>query len=456
MKQTREKLSSRIGFILLSAGCAIGIGNVWRFPYITGQSGGAWFVLIYFFFLAVLGLPVMLMEFAAGRASQRSGVMIPDTLTPGRTAWRTIGAVGFIGTLVLTMYYTTVAGWMLLYFLKTAGGALSGLPPDAIGGAFGGMLSDPRQQSYAMVFVCELAVVVCAMGLRNGLERVTKWMMGALFVLIVALAVNSMTLSGAGRGLSFFLMPNAANVKAVGLSTVVVNAMNQAFFTLSLGVGIMALFGSYIDKRHTLVGGTANVIILDTVVAISAGLIVIPACFAFNVEPGQGPGLVFVTLPNVFGHMPFGRFWGSLFFIFMWFAAMTTVFTLFENLIACIHDWLGVGRRKVALALAVLIPLLSLPCVLGFNVWAGFEPLGKGTNVLDLEDFIVSDITLPFGSLLFALFCCHRFGWGWKKFIAEVNAGVGPKFPEWTRIYCAYVLPVIILTILVLSIAKHF
>lgn len=456
MEQTRERLSSRIGFILLSAGCAIGIGNVWRFPYITGQSGGAWFVLIYFFFLAVLGLPVMLMEFAAGRASQRSGVMIPDTLAPGRSAWRTMGGVGFVGTLVLAMYYTTVAGWMLLYFFKMARGVLSGLAPDAVGGVFGGMLADPWQQAYAMVFVCELAVVVCAMGLRNGLERVTKWMMGALFILIVALAVNSISLDGAGKGLSFFLMPNSANVKAVGISTVVVNAMNQAFFTLSLGVGIMALFGSYIDKRHTLLGGATNVIVLDTVVAISAGLIVIPACFAYDVEPGQGPGLVFVTLPNVFGNMPLGRLWGSLFFVFMWFAAMTTVFTLFENLIACVHDAIGIGRRKVALASAVLIPLLSIPCILGFNVWSGFQPLGKGSSVLDLEDFIVSDVTLPFGALLFALFCCHRFGWGWRKFIDEANTGAGPKFPEWTRVYCAYVLPVIVAAILVMSIAKHF
>lgn len=452
----REKLASRLGFILLSAGCAIGIGNVWRFPYVTGQSGGGWFVLLYFFFLAVLGIPVLVMEFAAGRAAQRSIAKLHEALTPERKAWRAHGVAGVAGNTVLMMFYTTVAGWMLLYFLKTATGAFAGLTSDGIGAAFGTMLADPWQQTYAMVGVCLGSAAVCAFGIQKGLERVSKVMMLALLLLIVALAANSVLLDGAGKGLRFYLTPDWDQVRKVGLSTVVVNAMNQSFFTLSLGIGAMAIFGSYIDRRRTLLGEAVNVAVLDTVVAVCAGLIIIPACFAYGVEPGQGPGLIFVTLPNVFNHMPCGRLWGSLFFLFMSFAALTTVLAVFECIIAGLRDFFGWSRGRASAVVAVMLPLLSLPCILGFSAWSGFQPFGKGSNVLDLEDFVVSDLLLPLGALAFALYCCHRFGWGWKDFVAEANAGSGPRISEGLRWYCGYVLPVVIVTVFVLGLLRRF
>ena len=456
----REKLSSRLGFILLSAGCAIGIGNVWRFPYVTGQSGGGWFVLLYLGFLALLGIPVLTMEFAAGRAAQRSPAKLHATLTPAGRPWRVHGLGCLLGNTCLMMFYTTVAGWMLLYFLKTATGTFAGMDPEAIGGAFGGMLSDPVQQIVAMMLVCMGSAAVCALGVQRGLERVSKWMMLALLVLIAALAVNSCLLDGAGRGLKFFLLPDFARMREVGVAQVAVNAMNQSFFTLSLGIGAMAIFGSYIGRKKSLLGEAVNVAILDTVVAVSAGLIIIPACFAFGVEPGQGPGLIFVTLPNVFNHMPMGRLWGSLFFVFMSFAALTTVLAVFEVIIACVMDYTGWSRRRVCLLLAVAMPVLSLPCVLGFNEWAAFQPFGEGSCVLDLEDFIVSDLLLPIGSLLFALYTSHRFGWGWKNFVEEVNLGAGIKFRAdkvaILRVYCAYILPTIILVIFTIGLLERF
>ena len=400
----REKLASRLGFILLSAGCAIGIGNVWRFPYITGQSGGGWFVLIYLFFLAVLGLPVLVMEFATGRAAQRSIAALHGTLTPARRAWSLHGVAGLVGNTMLMMFYTTVAGWMVLYFLKTAAGTFVGMDAAAVGKAFGDMLGDPGQQVAAMVGVSVGSAAVCAIGLQKGLERVTKWMMLALLLLIVVLSVNSACLKGADAGLKFYLVPNLAGLKATGVSTVIVNAMNQSFFTLSLGIGAMAIFGSYIDRKRTLLGEAINVAALDTLVAICAGLIIIPACFAYGIEAGQGPGLIFVTLPNVFNHMPSGRFWGALFFVFMSFAALSTVLAVFETIIACIRDYTDWNRGKTCALVAVAIPLLSLPCIFGFNLWSSFHPFGKGSCVLDLEDFIVSDLLLPLGALAFAFY----------------------------------------------------
>ena len=452
----REKLASRLGFILLSAGCAIGIGNVWRFPYITGQSGGAWFVLIYLFFLAALGIPVLVMEFACGRAAQRSIAKLHETLTPERRAWRWHGVAGTVGNTVLMMFYTTVAGWMVLYFVKTACGAFAGLSPDEVGKAFGATLADPVQQSAAMVGVCVGSAAVCAIGLQKGLERVTKWMMFALLLLIVALAANSVLLDGSEKGLRFYLLPDFARMRSVGIATVVVNAMNQSFFTLSLGIGAMAIFGSYIGRNRTLLGEAVNVAALDTVVALCAGLIIIPACFAYGVEPGQGPGLIFVTLPNVFNHMAGGRFWGSLFFLFMCFAALSTVLAVFETIIAGIRDYTGWSRCRTCALMAIGMPLLSLPCILGFNAWSGFQPFGSGSNVLDLEDFIVSDLLLPLGSLAFALYCGHRFGWGWKGFVAEANAGTGLRIPAGLRLYCGYVLPVIIAVVFVLGLVRRF
>ena len=452
----REKLASRLGFILLSAGCAIGIGNVWRFPYVTGQSGGGWFVLIYLFFLALLGIPVLVMEFAVGRAAQRSIAKVHAELTPERKVWRIHGVVGLVGNVLLMMFYTTVTGWMMLYFLKMAGGDFAGMTPDEIGAAFGGVLSDPLQQACATAGVCIGSVTVCAFGLQRGLERVTKVMMLALLVLIAILAVNSICLEGAGEGLRFYLVPDFARMKSVGILTVIANAMNQAFFTLSLGIGAMSIFGSYIGRERALFGEAVNVTALDTLVALCAGFIIIPACFAYGVEPGQGPGLIFVTLPNVFNHMSHGRFWGSVFFLFMIFAALSTVLAVFEAVIACLRDYTGWNRVRTSVVLAVAMPLLSLPCVLGFNVWSGFTPFGEGTNVLDLEDFVVSNLLLPIGSLCFAFYCCHRFGWGWEKFLAEANAGEGLRFPHWARLYCAYGVPAAIFAIFVLGLVRRF
>ena len=451
-----ERLSSRLGFILLSAGCAIGIGNVWRFPYVTGQSGGGWFVLIYLFFLAVLGVPVLVMELAAGRAARHSIARLHEALVPERRAWRIHGALGCIGNTVLMMFYTTVTAWMVLYFLKELNGSFKGMEPKAVEAAFGGMLADPWQQVWAMVGVCVGSSAVCAIGLQRGLERVTKVMMLMLLVLIVALSVNSVLLDGSGEGLRFYLLPNAGRLRSVGVATVIANAMNQAFFTLSLGIGAMAIFGSYVDRRRALLGEAVNIAALDTVVAVCAGLIIIPACFAYGIEPGQGPGLIFVTLPNVFNKMPLGRLWGALFFLFMSVAALTTVLAVFETIAACVRDYTGWGRAKVCALLAVGMPLLSLPCVLGFNVWSSFHPLGKGTNVLDLEDFIVSDLLLPLGAMSFAFFCTHRYGWGWKGYLEEANAGEGMKVPEALRFYCAWILPAIITVIFVVGLVRRF
>jgi len=456
MDDGREKLASRLGFILLSAGCAIGIGNVWRFPYVAGQSGGGWFVLFYLICLAFIGIPVLVMEFATGRASQRSIAKLHAELTPAKPLWRLHGALGTLGLLVLMMFYTTVAGWMLVYFVKTAAGSFTGLDAEGVGTAFGNMLADPWTQLIAMFVVCEGSIAICAIGLQRGLERITKFMMLALLALIIVLAGHSFFLDGAAEGIRFFLVPDWAQVQKIGTSTVFVNAMNQAFFTLSLGIGSMAIFGSYIGKSRTLYGEAVHVTILDTFVAIAAGFIVLPACFAFGIAPGQGQGLIFVTLPNVFNQMSGGRVWGALFFLFMSFAALTTVLAVFEGILASIRDYTNGSRTRACIALGIAMPILSTPCVLGFNLWQRFQPLGAGTNVLDLEDFIVSDIALPIGALAFALYCCHRFGWGWEKFIAEADAGIGPKFPKYLRRYCAYGLPIIIICILSVGFFRRF
>ena len=452
----RERLASRLGFILLSAGCAIGIGNVWRFPYVTGQSGGGWFVLIYLFFLAVLGIPVLVMEFAVGRAAQTSLAKVHETLTPERRAWRAHGVAGLLGNVLLMMFYTTVTGWMILYFLEIATTDFLQDVASCQGYFQHGFLGKAGRQLYAMACVCIGSAAVCAFGLQKGLERVTKWMMLALLALIAILAVNSVCLDGAGEGLRFYLVPDFARMKSVGILTVVANAMNQAFFTLSLGIGAMTIFGSYIGKQRTLLGEAVNVAVLDTVVALCAGLIIIPACFAYKVSPDQGPGLIFITLPRVFRHMPCARVWGALFFLFMSFASLSTVLAVFENIIACVRDYTGWGRTAACALVGVGIAVLSVPCILGFNAWSAFQPFGEGSNVLDFEDFLVSDILLPLGALAFAFYCCHRYGWGWEKFLAETNAGEGLRFPRWVRRYCAYVLPLVIATIFVLGLIRRF
>ena len=447
----RELLGSRLGFILISAGCAIGIGNVWKFPYMVGQYGGGAFVLCYLFFLIILGLPVMTMEFAMGRASRKSPVRLYQQLEPKGSKWHLHGYAAMAGNYLLMMFYTTVAGWMLHYFVDIASGAFRGLDAAGVEGKFGEMLADPVSMVGYMLVVVVAGFAICSLGLQNGLERVTKFMMLALLAIMVVLAVHSVFLSGGSEGLAFYLLPDLSRMSEIGFGNVVVGAMNQAFFTLSLGIGAMAIFGSYIGRERALLGEAVNVAVLDTFVAFTSGLIIFPACFAFGVQPDSGPGLIFITLPNVFNQMALGRLWGSLFFVFMAFAALSTVLAVFENIISCTRDLTGWSRKKACAVNLVLMILLSLPCALGYNLLSGFQPLGAGSTVLDLEDFLVSNILLPLGSLIFVLFCVSRYGWGWDKFVAEANKGKGLKVAGWMRPYMTYVLPVIVLVILVLG-----
>lgn len=453
--EQREQLGSRLGFILLSAGCAIGIGNVWKFPYMVGQYGGGAFVLIYLFFLVILGIPVMTMEFAMGRAGQRSPARLYQQLEPKGSKWHLHGYVAMAGNYILMMFYTSVAGWMLDYFVRTAGGQFVGADTDGVAAQFSQMLGDPLRMTLFMGIIVVLGFLVCSFSLQKGLERITKWMMVALLVIMVVLAINSVCTAGGSQGLRFYLVPDLARMKKVGIGNVVAGAMNQAFFTLSLGIGAMAIFGSYIGKERALMGESARVAALDTLVALCSGLIISPACFAYGVQPDSGPSLIFITLPNIFNHMPLGRVWGSLFFVFMSFAAFSTVLGVFENIVSCTMDLSGWSRKKACLFNGILMLLLSMPCVLGFNVLSKFQPLGPGTGVLDLEDFVVSNLLLPLGSLIFIFFCTSRYGWGWKNFTKEANTGKGLKVQRWMRGYMCYVLPVLVAVILVLGLIRH-
>lgn len=453
--EQREQLGSRLGFILLSAGCAIGIGNVWKFPYMVGQYGGGAFVLIYLFFLVILGIPVMTMEFAMGRAGQRSPARLYQQLEPKGSKWHLHGYVAMAGNYILMMFYTSVAGWMLDYFVRTAGGQFVGADTDGVAAQFSQMLGDPLRMTLFMGIIVVLGFLVCSFSLQKGLERITKWMMVALLVIMVVLAINSVCTAGSSQGLRFYLVPDLARMKKVGIGNVVAGAMNQAFFTLSLGIGAMAIFGSYIGKERALMGESARVAALDTLVALCSGLIIFPACFAYGVQPDSGPSLIFITLPNIFNHMPLGRVWGSLFFVFMSFAAFSTVLGVFENIVSCTMDLSGWSRKKACLFNGILMLLLSMPCVLGFNVLSKFQPLGPGTGVLDLEDFVVSNLLLPLGSLIFIFFCTSRYGWGWKDFTKEANTGKGLKVQRWMRGYMCYVLPVLVAVILVLGLIRH-
>lgn len=453
--EQREQLGSRLGFILLSAGCAIGIGNVWKFPYMVGQYGGGAFVLIYLFFLVILGIPVMTMEFAMGRAGQRSPARLYQQLEPKGSKWHLHGYVAMAGNYILMMFYTSVAGWMLDYFVRTAGGQFVGADTDGVAAQFSQMLGDPLRMTLFMGIIVVVGFLVCSFSLQKGLERITKWMMVALLVIMVVLAINSVCTAGGSQGLRFYLVPDLARMKKVGIGNVVAGAMNQAFFTLSLGIGAMAIFGSYIGKERALLGESARVAALDTLVALCSGLIIFPACFAYGVQPDSGPSLIFITLPNIFNHMPLGRVWGSLFFVFMSFAAFSTVLGVFENIVSCTMDLSGWSRKKACLFNGILMLLLSMPCVLGFNVLSKFQPLGPGTGVLDLEDFVVSNLLLPLGSLIFIFFCTSRYGWGWKNFTREANAGKGLKVQRWMRGYMCYVLPVLVAVILVLGLIRH-
>lgn len=453
--EQREQLGSRLGFILLSAGCAIGIGNVWKFPYMVGQYGGGAFVLIYLFFLVILGIPVMTMEFAMGRAGQRSPARLYQQLEPKGSKWHLHGYVAMAGNYILMMFYTSVAGWMLDYFVRTAGGQFVGADTDGVAAQFSQMLGDPLRMTLFMGIIVVLGFLVCSFSLQKGLERITKWMMVALLVIMVVLAINSVCTAGGSQGLRFYLVPDLVRMKKVGIGNVVAGAMNQAFFTLSLGIGAMAIFGSYIGKERALMGESARVAALDTLVALCSGLIIFPACFAYGVQPDSGPSLIFITLPNIFNHMPLGRVWGSLFFVFMSFAAFSTVLGVFENIVSCTMDLSGWSRKKACLFNGILMLLLSMPCVLGFNVLSKFQPLGPGTGVLDLEDFVVSNLLLPLGSLIFIFFCTSRYGWGWKNFTKEANTGKGLKVQRWMRGYMCYVLPVLVAVILVLGLIRH-
>lgn len=446
MKQ-RETFGSRLGFLLLSAGCAIGIGNVWKFPYLVGQNGGGAFVLCYLVFLLIMGVPILSMEFAVGRASGKSPVRAYQELEKPGQKWHLHGYVALIGNYVLMMFYTTVAAWMLHFFYSFLVGKFDGMTAEQVNGYFGEMLASPAINVGWMAVVVIVGILICSMGLQNGVERITKYMMFALLILMVIMAINGITLEGGMEGLKFYLLPDFARMKEAGIGNVIVAAMNQSFFTLSLGIGAMAIFGSYLGKDHSLLGEAVNVAFLDTFVAVTAGLIIFPACFAFGVNPDSGPSLLFITLPNVFIAMRGGRIWGTLFFIFMTFAAFSTVIAVFENIIACDMELLNIDRKKSSWLNLVLLFVLSLPCALGYNVLSDIQPLGAGTAILDLEDFIVSNWLLPLGSLVYLLFCTWNSGWGFDNFREEANIGSGFKIPEGIRWYVKIILPLLILLV---------
>lgn len=445
----RESFKSRLGFLLVSAGCAIGIGNVWRFPYVVGENGGGIFVLFYLLFLVAMGLPVLTMELAVGRGSRKSAVLAYKELEKPKSKWHIHGWFAILGCYVLMMYYTTVSGWMVSYFYKFVTGEFkAGMDVDATGSVFSDLLADPKQMGFWMILTVIVGFIVCSRGLQNGLERISKIMMTALLVLIVVLAVHSITLSGAGEGLRFYLIPNLSTVEKVGIGNIISAAMNQAFFTLSLGVAAMEIFGSYMSKDHALAGEGVRICALDTFVAVMSGLIIFPACFSYGVEVTSGPKLIFVTLPNVFVNMAGGRIWGSLFFLFMTFASFSTVIAVFENIMSFAMDMFGWSRNKTAIINCIIILIASLPCVLGYNVWSNLHLIG-GRDVLDSEDFLVSNLLLPLGSLIYLLFCVTKWGWGFDNYIEEVNTGSGLKMSRKLKPYFQFVLPVLILIILI-------
>lgn len=452
----RENLKSRLGFILLSAGCAIGIGNVWRFPYIVGNYGGGIFVLFYLSFLALIGIPVLTIEFSIGRASQKSTAKAYQELEPRGTKWHLHSNFAIAGNYILLMFYTTVAGWMLYYFYKFAVGGFVGLDTANVKNTFNNLLASPATMTFWMLVVVVLGFGVCSLGLQKGVEKITKVMMTALLGLIIILAIHAVRLDGGIDGVKFYLLPNFEKIQEVGFFKLITTAMNQAFFTLSIGMGSMMIFGSYIDKSRTLLGESINIALLDTFVAIIAGLIIFPSCFAFNVEPDSGPSLIFITLPNVFTSMKGGRIWGSLFFLFMTFAAFSTVIALFENILTCCVEKFNITRKKAVLINIIIISVLSLPCVFGFNILSSLHPLGGESTILDFEDFLVSNLILPAGSLIYLFFCISKRGWGFDNYLKEANTGVGPKIPRWIKPYYKYVMPIIMLILLIQGIVNTF
>lgn len=456
----REKLTSRLGFILLSAGVAVGLGNVWRFPSVVGQNGGGWFVALHLVFLALIGLPILFMEFGTGRAAKRSIARLHETLTPRRRLWRLHGIAGFLGSIVLLMFCTTLTGWMFIYLVRMANGAFVGLDAAAVSAAFDGLRSDPRSMVTAMLAVTAVTTLVGMCGLQKGAVRVAMWLMPCLLVMIAALAVHSIRLDARLNdfaGLKFYLIPDYPREEAIGPIPVLIEAMNQSFCTLSIGIGAMSVFGSYIGQERKVFGGALAVWLIATFVALAVGAVVVPACFACGVDLKQGTGLIFATLPSLFNSLPSGQFWGTLFFAFLSGASLMAVIAVFENILACLMDYFGWSRRRAGLVAGVALAVLALPCILGFGVWRGFHPFGANSSVLDLEDFLVSSLFLPLGSMAFACYCCHHYGWSWGKLRLEANTGRGLRFPTGpVRVYCTYVLPILIFVIFFLGLLDKF
>ena len=445
----REQYKSRLGFLFIAAGCAIGLGNVWRFPYITGKYGGGAFVLLYFIFLIILGIPVLSMELSVGRASKQSAIKSFEALEPKGTKWHLFGYVALAGNMLLMMFYTTICGWMLSYVVKMLTGELSGLSTEGVKTAFDDMTTKPAPMIFWMFVSVLIGTLVCSLGLQKGVERITKSMMICLFAIMIVLAFKAVTLPGAAEGLKFYLIPDFSRMVENGIMDTIFAAMSQAFFTLSIGIGSIAIFGSYVGKERALLGEAVSIASLDTFVAIVAGMIIFPSCFAFGIEPDSGPNLIFVTLPNVFNQMAGGKIWGALFFVFMSCAALSTVIGVFENIISMLMENWNLSRKKAVLINFMLILVLSLPAVLGYNVLSGIEPLGKGSTILDFEDFLVSSNILPLGSLVYVLFCTRKKGWGFKSFLEEVNTGKGWKIPAKIRFYVTWILPIIVLFVFV-------
>lgn len=454
--EKREQFSSRLGFILISAGCAIGLGNVWRFPYITGKYGGGLFVLIYLFFLIAMGLPVVVMEFAMGRASQKSIARSYEALEPKGTKWHIHKYFAIAGNCILMMFYTTVAGWMLAYFFKMVKGDFVGLDSNAISEKFAVLTSNRNEMMFWMVAICLIGTIICSFGLEKGVEKITKPMMLSLLLIMLILVGRAITLPGAADGISFYLKPDVNKIVDAGLTEVIFAAMGQAFFTLSIGIGSLSIFGSYIGKEKRLAGEAISVLILDTFVALMSGLIIFPACFAFGINPGEGPSLVFITLPNVFNSMAGSRIWGSLFFLFMTFAALSTVIAVFQNIIACLRELLGWSQKKATWIIGGAITILSVPCVLGLTDWSTFTIIGK--SIMDFEDFAVSNNLLPMGSMIYVLFCTTKYGWGWKGFTDEANTGEGIKVPtnKALKFYLTFILPIVMIYITIQAYVTMF
>lgn len=445
----REKLSSRLGFILLSAGCAIGLGNIWRFPYMVGKYGGGAFVLVYLFFLIILGLPIIVMEYSVGRGSQKSVAKSFHVLEKTGQKWHLFSYVAMAGNYLLVMFYTTIAGWMLAYLVKMINGDFVGMNPTEVGNVFTSLQANPQASVFWMVLIVVIGCGICAVGLQKGVEKITKVMMGLLLGVMLLLVFKSLSLDGAMKGVEFYLVPDFSVLMENGIFNAIYGAMGQAFFTLSIGMGGMAIFGSYIGKEHSLTGEGLRVLALDTFVATMAGLIIFPACMSFGVDAGSGPGLVFVTLPNIFNAMGNGQVWGTLFFVFMNFAALSTIIAVFENIVSFSMDLFNWSRRNSVILNFIIIVLGSIPCAIGFSVLSGFQPLGAGSAVLDLLDFLVSNVIMPLGSLVFLFFCTRKIGWGWKNFIDEANAGSGVGFPKQARFYVSWILPLVVIFIFI-------